>query len=271
MMTMTRKHAAFTDMIRQKPAVFAVWTVLRLIVTAVGIRSAVNGQWESVLTCLLTLTLFLAPAFVEKQLSIRLPTALEITVIVFIFCAEVLGEIACFYVRYPLWDTMLHAVNGFLFAAFGFCLTDLLNENRRIRFGLSPQLTAAAAFCFSVTAGVVWEFFEFGMDHLLALDMQKDTLLTGFQSVYLDPTQRNTPLVLTDITRTVIETADGRQIVIPGYLDIGNADTMKDLFVNFIGAAVFSVFGMLYVRQRGRNPIAAAFIPVVKTKGEAAE
>ncbi len=257
--------------IRQKPAVFAVWTILRLIVMGIGIRSIFNKQWESVLTCLLTLTLFLAPAFVEKQLHIKLPTVLEVTVIVFIFCAEVLGEIACFYIKYPLWDTMLHTVNGFLFAAFGFCLVDLLNENKKIKFELSPQFMALVAFCFSMTIGVIWEFFEFSMDHLFALDMQKDMLLTGFQSVYLDPAQSNTPLVLEDITRTVIETADGKQTVLAGYLDIGIADTMKDLFVNFIGAAVFSVFGMLYVRHRGKNRIAAAFIPVVETEVHTAE
>lgn len=255
------------EQIRQKRSVFAVWIVLRIIVIAVGVRSAFNGQWESVLTCLLTLGLFLAPALVEKQLHIKLPTALEVTVLVFIFCAEVLGEIACFYIRYPLWDTMLHTANGFLFAAFGFCLVDLLNENQRIKFQLSPLFLAITAFCFSMTIGVLWEFFEFSMDHLFALDMQKDTLLTGFSSVWLDETQSNTPVILRNITQTAIRTADGKETVIGGYLDIGLADTLKDLFVNFIGAAVFSCIGAVYVRQRGKNKLAAAFIPVVEHTG----
>ena len=62
---------------------------------------------------------------------------------------------------------------------------------------------------------------------------------------------------------SVIETADGAKYVIDGYLDIGLTDTLKDLFVNFIGAAVFSLLGRIYVRQRGKNSIAAAFIPIV--------
>lgn len=270
----TPKLGFFADLItqiRQKRAVFAVWSILRLIVIGVGVRGAFLHQWETVLTCLLTLVLFLAPSLVEKRLHIRLPSVLEITVIVFIFCAEVLGEIACFYLRYPMWDTMLHTVNGFLFAAFGFCLFDLLNEDSRAKFRLSPNYLALVAFCFSMTIGIVWEFFEFSMDHLFVLDMQKDTILTAFQSVTLDPTQSNIPVPVADITRTVIETGSGQQIVISGYLDIGLHDTIKDLFVNFIGAAVFCVIGRIYVQQRGKNKLAAAFIPVVEGAAEQTE
>ena len=254
--------------IRKNRKIFIVWTILRVLVLGVAVRSAFAHQWERLFTCLLTLVLFLAPTFVEKQLRIKLPTALEITVLIFIFCAEVLGEIACFYIKYPLWDTMLHTVNGFLFAAFGFCLADLLNENQRIRFRLSPNFLALTAFCFSMTIGIFWEFFEFSMDHLFVLDMQKDTLLTAFQSVTLDPTKQNIPVPVHDITRTVIETADGGQYIISGYLDVGLTDTLKDLFVNFIGAAVFSLIGRIYVKQRGKNRFAAAFIPVVEGEQE---
>lgn len=250
--------------IRKNRNTFIVWTVLRVMVISIAFRSAFAQQWERLFTCILTLVLFLAPAFVEKKLRIKLPTALEITVLIFIFCAEILGEIACFYIKYSFWDTMLHTVNGFLFAAFGFCLVDLLNENQRIRFQLSPNYLALTAFCFSMTIGIFWEFFEFSMDHLFALDMQKDTLLTVFHSVSLDPMQQNIPVPVQNITRTVIETADGAQIIINGYLDIGLTDTIKDLFVNFIGAAVFSFIGRAYVRQRGKNRFAAAFIPVVE-------
>jgi hypothetical protein len=242
--------------------------ILLLLVTGIAVRSAFTHQWERLFTCLLTLTLFMAPSFVEHKLHIKLPTALEITVLIFIFCAEVLGEIACFYIKYPLWDMMLHSVNGFLFAAFGFCLVDLLNENRSAKFHLSPSFLALVAFCFSMTIGIFWEFFEYTMDHLFALDMQKDTILTAFHSVTLDETRQNIPVAVQDITRTVIETADGTQYVIGGYLDIGLTDTLKDLFVNFIGAAVFSLLGRIYVRQRGKNSIAAAFIPVVDAAAE---
>lgn len=258
-----RRSAVPPELANKNRLTIIVWSVLRLLVIGVAVRSVFMQQWERFFTCLLTLILFMAPSFVERRLHIKLPTALEITVLIFIFCAEVLGEIACFYIKYPLWDTMLHTVNGFLFAAFGFCLVDLLNENRSIKFRLSPNFLALVAFCFSMTIGIFWEFFEFSMDHLFALDMQKDTVLAAFQSVTLDETRQNIPVAVQDITRTVIETADGAKYVIDGYLDIGLTDTLKDLFVNFIGAAVFSLLGRIYVRQRGKNSIAAAFIPIV--------
>lgn len=253
--------------IRQKKPVFIVWSVLRVIVILVAVRCVLRQQWESFLSCMLTLVLFMAPSFVERKLQIKLPTALETSVLVFIFCAQILGEIACFYIQYPFWDKMLHTVNGFLFAAFGFCLVDLLNENKRFRFALSPLFQAVMAFCFSMTIGVAWEFFEFGADHLLGLDMQKDRVITEFQSVTLDPTNSNDPIPVHEITRTTIETADGDTYIIDGYLDVGLVDTTEDLFVNFIGATVFCVVGWIYVYRRGKNRLAAAFIPVV-TKPE---
>ncbi len=255
------------EQIRQKRTTFIVWSVLRVLVILVAVWCVLRQQWESFFNCLLTLLLFMAPTFVEKKLQIRLPSALENTVLVFIFCAQILGEIACFYIQYPFWDKMLHTVNGFLFAAFGFCLVDLFNENKRFRFALSPMFQAVMAFCFSMTIGIAWEFFEFSADKFLGLDMQKDRIITEFQSVTLDETQSNIPIPVHGITKTTIETADGSTYVIDGYLDIGLIDTIEDLFVNSIGAAVFCIVGWIYVYRRGRNRLAAAFIPVV-TKSE---
>ena len=213
--------------------------------------------------------LYLLPHFIEKSFRIELPTTLEIIAFVFIFCAEILGEIECYYIRYPLWDTMLHTTSGFVFAAFGFCLLDMLNRNKKLSLNLSPLSLSLVAFCFSMTVGVLWEFFEFGADYFLRFDMQKDTLLSGLSTVTLDITNSNTAVLLDDITKTVIEHANGTITVIEGgYLDIGIYDTMKDLFVNFIGAVVFSFIGYFYVKHRGKGKIAKQFIPIVEKEGE---
>lgn len=251
--------------IKRNKAASAVYFTLRLATVGVLIRSIFLGQWESVFTCFLTLTLFLLPHFIEKSFRIDLPTTLEIIAFVFIFCAEILGEIECYYIKYPLWDTMLHTTSGFVFAAFGFCLLDMLNRSKRISLNLSPLSLSLVAFCFSMTVGVMWEFFEFGADYLFRFDMQKDTILKGLSTVTLDPTSSNTAVLLDGIVRTVIEHADGTVTVIEGgYLDIGIYDTMKDLFVNFIGAVVFSTIGYFYVKHRGKGKIARQFIPVVQ-------
>lgn len=257
------------DQIKTDRKAFVVYLILNVIVIAVMIRCVFQRNWESVFVGALALLLFMLPPFVEKNFKIQLPTTLEILVFLFVFCAEILGEIGCFYVKIPFWDTMLHTINGFMFAAFGFCLVDILNRRRskKLRFELSPLYQAIVAFCFAMTIGVLWEFFEFGADMLLHTDMQKDFTTSLVSSVSLDVTKSNKPVVVKDIVDTVIVTADGTRYVLSdygltGYLDIGIIDTMKDLLVNFVGAIVFSIIGFFYVKQRGQGKIARQFIPV---------
>ncbi len=204
------------------------------------------------------------PTIIERQLKVDFPDTLEIVIMLFIFAAEILGEIRSYYLTFPYWDTMLHTLNGFLCAAIGFSLVDFFNRNERFSLKLSPVFMAIVAFCFSMTVGVLWEFFEYAMDQFFLLDMQKDTLIQRLSSVMLDPSASNTPVILQHIT-DVIVVADGQEIPLGlgGYLDIGLNDTMADLFVNFIGAVVFSVIGYFYVKGRGKGRFASRFIPKI--------
>jgi hypothetical protein len=97
-----------------------------------------------------------------------------------------LGEINAFYVKIPVWDTILHTTNGFLMAAIGFALIDLFNRSDRFSIKMSPYFVAFFAFCFSMTVGVLWEFFEFSMDWFFRLDMQKDWIVPAINSVKLN-------------------------------------------------------------------------------------
>lgn len=251
--------------IRQQPAVFAVYVVLRLIVVAELVLSILRGEYESAFICLLVLILFILPFFIQQNFGIQLPTTLEIIILLFIFAAEILGELEGYFITYPNWDTMLHTTTGFLSAATGFALIDILNRNSRIKFHLSPIYVALAAFCFSMTVGVLWEFFEFGMDRLFHLDMQKDTVVQSITSVMLDPTNSNTPITIDGIHSVAV---NGNDLGFDGYLDIGLYDTMEDLFVNFIGAVTFSVIGYFYIKHRGKGKLARAFIPTLSEQEE---
>lgn len=251
--------------IRQQPAVFAVYVVLRLIVVAELVLSILRGEYESAFICLLVLILFILPFFIQQNFGIQLPTTLEIIILLFIFAAEILGELEGYFITYSNWDTMLHTTTGFLCAATGFALIDILNRNSRIKFQLSPIYVALAAFCFSMTVGVLWEFFEFGMDRLFHLDMQKDTVVQSITSVMLDPTNSNTPVTIDGIHSVAV---NGNDLGFDGYLDIGLYDTMEDLFVNFIGAVAFSVIGYFYIKHRGKGKLARAFIPTLSEQEE---
>ena len=249
---------------KEKRSVTLVYILLRTSVVLVMLAQIFNRNFENVFLCVLTLLLFMMPSVMKRKLDVELPNTLEIIILLFIYAAEILGEIGAYYVTFPYWDTVLHTLNGFLCAAIGFSLVDILNRSSSERFNLSPLYMAIVAFCFSMTVGVVWEFFECTMDQLFFLDMQKDTVVSAIGSIMLDAPGGNHPVVIKNITDVIIVQADGTQTALGlgGYLDIGLLDTMEDLFVNFIGALTFSIIGYFYVKSRGENKFARRFIPV---------
>jgi hypothetical protein len=252
----------YKDAVKGKRTTLIVFLFLRLMVIIALIHSCMVGIYENLFFCILTLILFTVPSFIEKNFGIELPSALEVIILVFIFAAEILGEMGSYYTKVPYWDTMLHTVNGFLCAAIGFALSDILNRNENIKFKMSPLFLAIVAFCFSMTIGVLWEFYEFACDCLFGTDMQKDYVLTNIVSTYLGEGTK-APLVIENIKHTLV---DGKELPIAGYLDIGLYDTIKDLLVNFAGAVVFSVIGYFYVKTRGKGKLAKMFIPKLKKK-----
>lgn len=233
---------------RVKRSTFVIFTVIRATVVLSGIRQAFIGNYENTFLCVLTLGLLFTPSLISHTFKVELPTLLENIVLIFIFAAQILGELNDYYIKYPLWDSMLHTVTGFLAAAVGLSLIDILNRSDEIELKLSPVFTALVAFCFSMTIAVLWEFMEFGCDVLLRTDMQKDTVLDSISSVMLNPNAVNTAVKLDGISETSV---NGRSLGVGGYLDIGLYDTMKDMFVNFIGAVAFSVFGLFYTKRHG--------------------
>lgn len=234
-----------------------VYIILRALVLLVMINEIIDRNWANVFTCVLVLVLFMLPSIFSRRFEIEFPNLLEIIILIFIFAANILGEIERFYIIFPFWDTVLHGINGFICAAVGFAMIDLLNREEKVHLKLSPLFVSLVAFCFSMTVGVLWEFFEFGMDTFFHTDMQKDTWISTIYSVALNPDGLN-----------VAERVDVESVLVNGqplgsgaqYLDIGLIDTMKDLMINFVGAVVFSVFGWFYIKNRGSGFI-ANFMP----------
>ena len=146
-------------------------------------------------------------------------------------------------------------------------MIDILNRNEKLHITLTPIFVAFVGFCFSMTIGVLWEFFEFSGDYLLNMDMQKDRIVDSVSSVYLNEEGKNVPVVIENIDHTTIyyrENNEIKETTISGYLDIGIIDTMKALLVNFLGAVIFSVIGYLYIKNRDKYTIVEKFIPVMR-------
>ena len=251
-------HKALKMELREHKSSFRVYIVLRIFVIGLMCFQFANHNWESGFLCILTLILLILPSLVQVTLKIEFPIVLEIILLLFVFAAEILGEINEFYIIFPFWDTLLHTLNGFLMAAIGLSLVNLLNKSEVLTFSLSPLFTAIVAFCFSMTIGVIWEIFEFSMDQLFLLDMQKDTVIQNISSVTFDPTGGNTPYKISNIAKVIV---NDMELKLDGYLDIGLIDTMHDLIVNLVGAIIFSVIGFFYIKNKDEKSIVGQFIP----------
>lgn len=244
-----------------KKSSFIVYFILRFLVLLCMIRQIILKNYDSAILCVLSLILLMLPLIIQKKFKINLPNILEIIIYLFVFSAEILGEIYNFYIHFQNWALILHTLNGFLCAAIGLSLIDLLNRHVK-SFNLSPLYVAIFSFCFSMTIGVLWEFGEYTLDKLFFTDAQKDTFINSISSVDLDKSKNGKPIKVKNIDKTILYDKDGNELEVieAGYLDIGLNDTMEDLFVNFIGASVYSVLGYFYIKTRNKNNIASKFI-----------
>lgn len=245
-----------------KPALVVYIVIRTIMLICLVMELLVFKNYHNAFLCVVSLLLISIPTFIKSTTSIRLPSALEITVVVFVFAAEILGEIGNFYHSIPFWDTILHTTNGFFAAAVGFGFIDLLNKHAK-RTQMSALFVSLVSFCFSMTVGVVWEFAEFSVDRLFKFDTQKDVIITDISTVTLNPDGKNSEVKIENIDHTVLYDKDGNVLatIENGYLDVGIYDTMEDLFVNFVGAVVFSVLGYFYIRKRDKFEFVEELIP----------
>lgn len=245
----------FAERLDTSPRVATLYLILWALTVFCLVRQVIWRNWEGVGVCVFALALFSIPRLVERQFHISIPPLFEGIIYAFIFAAQVLGEVEHFYTGLPGWDTALHTLNGFVAAALGFSMVYLLNQ-KSPNLRLSAGYMALVAFCFSMTVGACWEIVEFTGDTFFGQDMQKDAIVTSFNSVALDPNHAQGLVSVNGITGTTIHTETGDVEVPGGYLDIGLHDTMKDLIVNLIGAIVFTAFGYIYMKHRSRKSFA---------------
>jgi len=168
------------------------------------------------LQCVMGVVVMMLPGILERKLRVVIPSGMLVAFAVFLFCGVYLGEVHYFYYKVPHWDTMLHTFSGFALGAVGFSLINILNKSESTPLSLSPAFAAVFAFCFAITIGVIWEIYEFTVDTLAGLNMQKYMLESG-------------------------EMLIGRAAL---------ADTMKDLIVDALGALVISVVGYVSMKNK---------------------
>lgn len=183
--------------------------LIRILLVLVIAESIFTKNYMNTFVGALTFVMTFYPSILRKRFRVYLPSPLQITITLFIFAAQFLGEIHDFYYRFPWWDNMLHCISGSVLGIIGFMFVYFLNKTHIKKTKLSPFFVALFAFCFSLSIGVFWEVFEFSGDRLFGLNMQKFRM--------------------------------------PG--EDGLVDTMTDLIVDTIGALIVTTVGYIYMKD----------------------
>ncbi len=151
--------------------VYLIWTVLSVEIVV----SLATGYFAIAFVAFMTLLLSLTPEYFAGRYHIRLPVHFFAGVVMFLFGALYLGEVLDFYEKYWWWDTLLHGFSAIGLGLVGFIFVFILFEGNR--YAAPHWALAFIAFCISISIGVLWEVFEFGMDQIFGLNMQKSGLL----------------------------------------------------------------------------------------------
>jgi hypothetical protein len=147
-----------------------IWLAL-LIAAADALR---NWQLSLLFIAVSTLILSLAPIVVARWANIHVPTSFMLAVVAFVGGTLFLGEVYGFYDRFWWWDILMHFGSAMGFGLTGFVIVFMLFQGDR--FAAPHGTIAFFAFCFAVAIGAIWEIFEFAMDQIFGMNMQKSGL-----------------------------------------------------------------------------------------------
>lgn len=131
---------------------------------------------ENWLNAFLTSGIFiltLLPSLLRRNYKMHLPIEIDLAAILLIYTSLFLGEVNSYYQKLWWWDLLLHAGSGILLGIVGFLVLYILTREEKIHLRLSPGFSALFSGTFSLAVGVLWEIFEFCMDTLFGLNMQK--------------------------------------------------------------------------------------------------
>ena len=245
-----------------------MYVVTRMIFILVCAVSIIFEDYLTAFLCAIALIVFLLPTFLYNKFSIKVPSALEISAVIFTFMCVVGGEIGNLYAQFPLWDKILHTFSGFLIAAIGLAFIEFFTKRKGSVLRLTPFFAVFFAFMFALGVEVIWEVFEYFVDILTGTtDMQADYIIDYFTSKKAGGATNPVPVVVSGIKDVIITFEDGREaLVLPGYIDIGLADTMHDLIVGAAGALLFCTieFIALVRRDKRMQMIPESFVPKKK-------
>jgi hypothetical protein len=150
---------------------------LKSTIAAGSLLLFIGGNYQAAIESVVIMCVTFMPLMVARYFHLRVPLAFDTIAVVFIYMSLFLGEVQDFYAKFWWWDLALHASSGFLLGITGFLLVYLLNQDKKANMHLSPGFIALFAFTFSQGLGSLWEIFEFAMDQVFGVNMQKSGLV----------------------------------------------------------------------------------------------
>jgi hypothetical protein len=163
-----------------------ICNLFRLLLLGAIIGNVLTKNWLNLFTSILTLALTYLPTFLRDKNYIYIPPVFQLITLVFIFASLYLGELNEYYLKFWWWDIMLHALSGVILGFIGFVLIYILNKDTKVNLALSPLFIAIFSFTFAVSVGGLWEIFEFTMDSIFGLNMQKSGLVDTMWDLIVD-------------------------------------------------------------------------------------
>lgn len=202
--------------------------LMRVVVIFYLIIGIIKWNTTTVVAALLSLVLMTITSYLKKKLN--LDKKLELLIYIFIITTEVLGQIYHFYTRVPIFDIIIHTYSSFVISYIALIIIK--------KHKLPKIITILFIFSFAMMCESIWEIFEFGTDHLLKTDMQKDTIINEITSCYLSENgDTPTTMVVDNVVVNNISFTDKYN----GYLDIGLYDTISDMSCALVGALIFII------------------------------
>lgn len=162
----------------------AISFIIRVSLVIAIVREVLMQRWMLLFLTSLALILTFLPALIRRNYKIVLPIEFEFVLTLFVYFSIILGEIKGFYTKFPWWDMALHAISGIILGFIGFLIIYILYTQEKIN--MSPIFIAIFSFCFSVALGAVWEIFEFSVDSILGMNMQKSGLIDTMWDLIID-------------------------------------------------------------------------------------
>lgn len=143
-----------------------------------------TSNWTVLFISLLTFILTLLPNIFERRYEIEIPAEFKMMIVIFIYATIFLGEARGYYNTFWWWDIALHAISAVGFGFIGFIVLYILYKEKKVT--ASPIVIAIFTFSFAVAIGAIWEIFEFVMDGIFGLNMQKTGLIDTMGDLIVD-------------------------------------------------------------------------------------